>query len=242
MSRCACGRQEAARSLPACCRAWSHRITRVLLQSRGQMPAVETEPRVGGEPPLASCVPAALPFEHPALFDAVSAAGSAHSRPRQCAAPWPRAAVIRQISEGGAGAGVWRAGRGRTATNRRPGCGAAVGGGEKNPGSDLLSHAVTRAVPSAVEGLTAVFGMGTGVTPLLWPPGKTHGVPGVPPALAGGEPERDRPAGGSRRSARRRDGGSSQTMGCRLNILQTVVSSATRAHGCRAKWSSRTAD
>ena len=36
-----------------------------------------------------------------------------------------------------------------------------------NPGSDLLSHTVTRAVPSAVEGLTTVFGMGTGVTPLL---------------------------------------------------------------------------
>jgi hypothetical protein len=43
---------------------------------------------------------------------------------------------------------------------------------ENNPGSDLLSHAVTHAVPSAVEGLTSVFGMGTGVTPLLWPPGK----------------------------------------------------------------------
>ena len=38
---------------------------------------------------------------------------------------------------------------------------------ENNPGSDLLSHAVTHAVPSAVEGLTSVFGMGTGVTPLL---------------------------------------------------------------------------
>jgi hypothetical protein len=36
-----------------------------------------------------------------------------------------------------------------------------------NPGSDLLSHALTHAVPSAVEGLTSVFGMGTGVTPLL---------------------------------------------------------------------------
>ena len=35
------------------------------------------------------------------------------------------------------------------------------------PGSDLLSHKVTLAVPSAVEGLTSVFGMGTGVTPLL---------------------------------------------------------------------------
>ena len=35
------------------------------------------------------------------------------------------------------------------------------------PGSDLLSHALAHAVPSAVEGLTSVFGMGTGVTPLL---------------------------------------------------------------------------
>jgi hypothetical protein len=38
---------------------------------------------------------------------------------------------------------------------------------ENTPGSDLLSHALTHAVPSAVEGLTSVFGMGTGVTPLL---------------------------------------------------------------------------
>ena len=39
------------------------------------------------------------------------------------------------------------------------------------PGNDLLSHPPTRAVPSAVAGLTSVFGMGTGVTLLLWPPG-----------------------------------------------------------------------
>ncbi len=37
----------------------------------------------------------------------------------------------------------------------------------KNPGGDLLSHTVTSAVPSAQRGLTAVFGMGTGVTPSL---------------------------------------------------------------------------
>jgi hypothetical protein len=40
-----------------------------------------------------------------------------------------------------------------------------------NPGSDLLSHPVSRAVPSALEVLTAVFGMGTGVAPPLSPPG-----------------------------------------------------------------------
>jgi hypothetical protein len=39
------------------------------------------------------------------------------------------------------------------------------------PGSDLLSHAVTSAVPSALEGLTSVFGMGTGVAPPALPPG-----------------------------------------------------------------------
>ena len=33
------------------------------------------------------------------------------------------------------------------------------------PGGDLLSHTATRAVPSALRGLTSVFGMGTGVTP-----------------------------------------------------------------------------
>ena len=44
-------------------------------------------------------------------------------------------------------------------------------GFELIPGNDLLSHAPTRAVPSAVAGLTSVFGMGTGVTLLLWPPG-----------------------------------------------------------------------
>ncbi len=35
---------------------------------------------------------------------------------------------------------------------------------EFNPGGDLRSHAVTRAVSSAQRGLTSVFGMGTGVT------------------------------------------------------------------------------
>ena len=40
------------------------------------------------------------------------------------------------------------------------------------PGSDLLSHTLARAVPSALRGLTAVFGMGTGVSPSLKPPEK----------------------------------------------------------------------
>jgi len=35
----------------------------------------------------------------------------------------------------------------------------------QGPGSDLLSHPVARAVPSALEGLTSGFGMGPGVSP-----------------------------------------------------------------------------
>jgi hypothetical protein len=80
---------------------------------------------------------------------------------------------------------AWAAGAGGfPASQSRPGC-VAVGGCrraavytkkgprsraalvENNPGGDLLSHTVTRAVPSAVAGLTSVFGMGTGVTLLL---------------------------------------------------------------------------
>ena len=40
----------------------------------------------------------------------------------------------------------------------------ALAGFLTNPGDFLLSHAVSRAVPSAPAGLTSVFGMGTGVT------------------------------------------------------------------------------
>ena len=47
-------------------------------------------------------------------------------------------------------------------------------GGElkkKNPGLVLLSHGIESVVPSALEGLTAVFGMGTGVAPPPLRPG-----------------------------------------------------------------------
>ena len=37
-------------------------------------------------------------------------------------------------------------------------------------GGDLLSQGISPQVPSALVGLTSVFGMGTGVTPPLWPP------------------------------------------------------------------------
>jgi hypothetical protein len=42
-----------------------------------------------------------------------------------------------------------------------------LAGLRNNAGSDLLSHTVSHAVPSAVSGLTSVFGMGTGVTLIL---------------------------------------------------------------------------
>lgn len=42
---------------------------------------------------------------------------------------------------------------------------------EQIPGIDLFSHTVASAVPSALEGLTTVFGMGTGGSPPPWTPG-----------------------------------------------------------------------
>ena len=45
------------------------------------------------------------------------------------------------------------------------------GSSDDIPGDDLLSHRVAPAVPSALEGLTSVFGMGTGVAPPLGSPG-----------------------------------------------------------------------
>ena len=39
--------------------------------------------------------------------------------------------------------------------------------GQKNYGGVLLSHTVASIVPSALKGLTSVFGMGTGVSPSL---------------------------------------------------------------------------
>ena len=41
---------------------------------------------------------------------------------------------------------------------------------QEKTGGDLLSHTVSRAVPSALRGLTAVFGMGTGVSLSPKPP------------------------------------------------------------------------
>lgn len=43
-------------------------------------------------------------------------------------------------------------------------------GAQKGPGSVLLSHTLTRAVPSALEGLTSEFEMGSGMAPPTLPP------------------------------------------------------------------------
>ena len=47
-------------------------------------------------------------------------------------------------------------------------------------GGDLLSQGATPQVPSAWAGLTSVFGMGTGVTPPLWPPETVAQLAGKP--------------------------------------------------------------
>ncbi len=47
----------------------------------------------------------------------------------------------------------------------------------RNPGGDLLSQGASPQVPSARAGLTAVFGMGTGVSPPPWPPETVRSTP-----------------------------------------------------------------
>ena len=49
-----------------------------------------------------------------------------------------------------------------------------------NSGSVLLSHNLAVAVSSALEGLTAVFGMGTGGSPPAWPPENRQANFGTP--------------------------------------------------------------
>ena len=53
---------------------------------------------------------------------------------------------------------------------KNPGSIVTDSGFKKYFGGDLLSHTASRAVPSALKSLTAVFGMGTGVTSSLLPP------------------------------------------------------------------------
>ena len=57
-----------------------------------------------------------------------------------------------------------RASRGRARIDESPGS-RAPGAFKDKAGDGLLSHHLAVAVPSALQGLTAVFGMGTGVAP-----------------------------------------------------------------------------
>jgi hypothetical protein len=59
------------------------------------------------------------------------------------------------------------------------------GGFKVIPGDVLLSRIVSRLVPSVLEGLTSVFGVGTGVAPPLWPPGNTCAITQFPHIYAG---------------------------------------------------------
>jgi hypothetical protein len=44
-------------------------------------------------------------------------------------------------------------------------------------GDDLLSHTLSRAVQSALRGLTSVFGMGTGISPAVKSPASLTWAP-----------------------------------------------------------------
>ena len=48
--------------------------------------------------------------------------------------------------------------------------------GDINAGDHLISHTLSRAVPSAQRGLTSVFGMGTGGTLAVWSPANLVGA------------------------------------------------------------------
>ena len=77
-----------------------------------------------------------------------------------------------------------------SAQKATPPGGMSSPGASKGLGGDLLSHPVTRAVPSALRGLTAVFGMGTGVSPSPWPPKTQQLHTSGPPPLRALRPHR----------------------------------------------------
>lgn len=85
---------------------------------------------------------------------------------------WPRRRRCwRRGACAGCARGAWPNARGeawkpKTPKTENPRCPRGTPGvSQKESGSDLLSRAVSREVPSALEGLTSVFGMGTGGTP-----------------------------------------------------------------------------
>ena len=60
------------------------------------------------------------------------------------------------------------------------------GNSKKKAGSDLLPRG-RAAVPSARERFTSVFGMGTGISTLPWPPADHLGAPGMAHLMVGEE-------------------------------------------------------
>jgi hypothetical protein len=100
--------------------------------------------------------------------------------------PWPTEAISGRV-EHLRGRGWWGYGEGGSLREHR--CSRGDPPSQRMSGGDLLSHAASRAVPSALVGLASGFGMGPGVSPPLWPPklyGDVAGIPPVqgPPALA----------------------------------------------------------
>ena len=89
---------------------------------------------------------------------------------------------------GVSGAGLMRASVARARTRRSPRR-RGLRSLEKS-GGDLLSQGASPQVPSALAGLTSVFGMGTGVTPPLWPPETCFQSPRVFPRDFHSEHER----------------------------------------------------
>ena len=118
------------------------------------MVAPSCDPRGPGESP-ARHAHAAMPRGHEAAPDRRWREPETTKRPRAIAGP--KRPQARERS---------RARKKEQARDDSRACG-------KNPGSVLLSHRVAPAVPSALESLTSVFGMGTGVASPELPPGKT---------------------------------------------------------------------
>ncbi len=122
----------------------------VSLRKEGRaVPAVRKESRT----PSRAGVPADPPVSPPFLRSSVSRPGHA--------APRARCGARRGALHGGCP-------QTRTGPDPQEGPGPV----EKAAGSDVLSHSVSGAVPSALRGLTTVFGMGTGVSPALEPPAR----------------------------------------------------------------------
>ena len=80
-------------------------------------------------------------------------------------------AACRQVFAAEAGGGNQRQDPLLRASEKERPADPKTSGPLKDPGSVLLTHSLAAAVSSALEDLTSVFGMGTGVAPPAWPPG-----------------------------------------------------------------------